>query len=644
MYRRTVALMASLLSPWPAVDARADLLLEVDGVELHGTLELVRAAATYCEVTTTDYLLANHGKPMDLWRVHGEVRNRTGRWLDHVIASYWVESERPGCEEWDTPEGMFSIDIQSWGLLNIIRSRGRNVVAPGAVLTDETDYLILLRGDPAPHFRDWRLDYRLGAGGDSDSDPEAAEAALGLDRTTRRQLQRGLQAAGFSPGAADGLFGPRTRAAIRSWQRSRSEPPTGYLDAASAAALRPVGSASAGQPPGATSRADLEFWQSIANSTNPLMFEGYLSRFPNGAFRALAQNRLAVLGRSAAAAPASARAEPAPRAETPRRTEARRSREPVRTPALRSRPAGQQSGATSRADLAFWQSIANSTSPSVFESYLSQFPNGAFRALAQNRLAVLGRSAAAPRASARAEPAPRAETPRRPEARRSPEGRRPAPEATSAVSRPDAARRPGDVFRDCAECPEMVVLPGGRLAMGRYEVTVGEYRAFSEATGGGAGSGCATRPGTGSWRDPGFPQTDRHPVTCMNGDDAREYVSWLSRRTGAAYRLPTEAEWVRAAGSSEPGCYDRPSSQGTCPVGSYGADGAGLSDMLGNVEELTSTCYRDWVGRRCSTSNTILGACWDNSRNHLRLSYRNHYSDASLRVNTVGFRVVRTLD
>ena len=46
------------------------------------------------------------------------------------------------------------------------------------------------------------------------------------------------------------------------------------------------------------------------------------------------------------------------------------------------------------------------------------------------------------------------------------------------------ARRSGEVFRDCAECPAMVVLPGGGLALGRYEVTVGEYRAFASPTGG----------------------------------------------------------------------------------------------------------------------------------------------------------------
>ena len=67
----------------------------------------------------------------------------------------------------------------------------------------------------------------------------AVEEALRLDRPARRQIQRGLQAAGFDPGGADGLFGPRTRAAIRRWQTSRGARATGYLDRASVAALRP---------------------------------------------------------------------------------------------------------------------------------------------------------------------------------------------------------------------------------------------------------------------------------------------------------------------------------------------------------------------------------------------------------------------
>ena len=65
------------------------------------------------------------------------------------------------------------------------------------------------------------------------------EQGLGLDRAARREIQAGLQAVGFDPGGADGMFGPRTRAAIRSWQMSRGVRATGYLDGAAAAALLP---------------------------------------------------------------------------------------------------------------------------------------------------------------------------------------------------------------------------------------------------------------------------------------------------------------------------------------------------------------------------------------------------------------------
>ena len=71
--------------------------------------------------------------------------------------------------------------------------------------------------------------------------PPAAEAALDLDRPARRVIQQGLQNEGFDPGAADGLFGPRTRAAIRRWQEARGVPPTGYLDSVAAELLRAAG-------------------------------------------------------------------------------------------------------------------------------------------------------------------------------------------------------------------------------------------------------------------------------------------------------------------------------------------------------------------------------------------------------------------
>ena len=138
----------------------------------------------------------------------------------------------------------------------------------------------------------------------------------------------------------------------------------------------------------------------------------------------------------------------------------------------------------------------------------------------------------------------------------------------------------GDRFRDCAECPEMVVLPAGSyrmgspsheqgrvgdegpvhevtiaapFAIGRHEVTVAEFGRFVDETGYSAASWCWTlengkwesRNGRG-WRNPGFDQGGRHPVACVSWDDAQAYAAWLSRQTGEEYRLPSESEWEYA--------------------------------------------------------------------------------------------------
>ena len=172
--------------------------------------------------------------------------------------------------------------------------------------------------------------------------------------------------------------------------------------------------------------------------------------------------------------------------------------------------------------------------------------------------------------------------------------------------------------------------------MGRYEVTVGEYRAYASATGV-SGGRCT---GGGSWQDPGYPYgyspTDRHPVSCVSWDDAQQYVSWLSRTTGARYRLPTDAEWERAATGSHPGCYeDRTGHEGPCPVGTYGANGAGLSDMLGNLYEWTADCQEgDCVMR---------GGAWHGDVEFLRPNPR-YWRAIDGRSAYRGFRVSRTLD
>ena len=199
---------------------------------------------------------------------------------------------------------------------------------------------------------------------------------------------------------------------------------------------------------------------------------------------------------------------------------------------------------------------------------------------------------------------------------------------------------PGTAFRDCEVCPELVVLPGGQLALGRFEVTVGEYRAFASATGGGAGGGCqANSVAPESWQDPGYPQTARHPVTCLSWPDAQEYVSWLSQETGASYRLPSDAEWGRAAGGSQPGCYvDRTGTASTCPVGSYGSNRLGLSDMASNLAEWTSDC---WEGD-CA-SRVVRGGSWVASPQFQIPAQRNEFS-AHRRTAFVGFRIARDLE
>jgi formylglycine-generating enzyme required for sulfatase activity len=149
---------------------------------------------------------------------------------------------------------------------------------------------------------------------------------------------------------------------------------------------------------------------------------------------------------------------------------------------------------------------------------------------------------------------------------------------------------PKDGFRECENCPEMVVVPAGAFTMGarsqsdlydvgpphtvtigrpfavgKLHVTVDQFAAFVRETRYSGGSRCQAWDSEGnkwiehadrSWRNPGFAQDGSHPVVCMNWNDAKAYADWLAKKTGRPYRLLSEAEWEYAAhGRTSPGAY-----------------------------------------------------------------------------------------
>lgn len=295
-------------------------------------------------------------------------------------------------------------------------------------------------------------------------------------------------------------------------------------------------------------------------------------------------------------------------------------------------------------------------------------------------------------------------------------------------------------FRDCPTCPEMVRIPVGAFAMGpaisggpgspspydedrmgdgqfigpkhrvtigtsfaigKYEVTRGEFAAFVAATGRQTGSSCFgytygekniglnEMPGR-SWRDPAFAQTDRHPVVCVSWDDARAYAAWLRQVTGKAYRLPSEAEWEYAARAGTQTSYYWGAAElrneacrfgnfldlttesvlklreigmeyflyecsdghvHTAPAGTFRPNAFGLHDMLGNAGEWTEDCYNktfdgaptdgsSWLAGDCSM-RMVRGGSWDNDGGYAHTAFRDHQGSAHRR-SQFGFRVART--
>ena len=226
------------------------------------------------------------------------------------------------------------------------------------------------------------------------------------------------------------------------------------------------------------------------------------------------------------------------------------------------------------------------------------------------------------------------------------------------VARP--GRAPGTAFRDCPDCPEMVVVPAGSFMMGspsheagraededpRHRVTiakpfaVGKYEVtFAEWDACVADGGCGGhRPEDEGWG------RGRRPLVNVSWDDAKAYVRWLSRKTGKPYRLPSEAEWEYAAragtttryswgddiGRNRANCLycdSRWDLKQTAPAGSFRANVFGLHDVHGNVSEWVEDCWNDnyagapadgspWTDGGC-TRRVLRGGSWFNEPRYL---------------------------
>ncbi len=228
---------------------------------------------------------------------------------------------------------------------------------------------------------------------------------------------------------------------------------------------------------------------------------------------------------------------------------------------------------------------------------------------------------------------------------------------------PNAHARPRTLpsFQDCPSCAKMVVLPAahflmgspadepgrgpdegpqvdvevGRFAIADADVTRAQWRAFVEDTGRADGLGCAysglpkEQASAASWRNLGFAQGDDEPVVCVSWNEAQAYVQWLSRKTGRAYRLPTEAEWEYAARAGTSTAFPwgkdashdwanygadaccTPATEGadrwvnTSPIRSFPPNGFGLYDMIGNVWQWTQDCYVESLAGRPAVASSV---------------------------------------
>ena len=510
------------------------------------------------------------------------------------------------------------------------------------------------------------------------------------------------------------------------WDSSSLTAPFYFLPPTETAAVEQLTAPAA--PTGSSSAVELAYWNSIANSSNPAMFQSYLKRFPNGDFADLAAAKLEEL--KEAGGEQKSRTPAAPAVETQEITDLDQTYVAVQGANVRATPStdakivarlkaddpvlvtGQVKGKdwfrvefeggsgfvnatlltpADANEIAEWQDLKASPDAEAAKAFLKKHPDGTFKAKAEALLASLEQPAEPPPA----EPA------------------QPTAPAETSV-------KAGTTFRDCSDCPEMVVVPAGKFimgaasgetgiyqnespqrqvaiakafAVGRFEITIGEFAVFVNESGYDAGNSCYTdtvniSPGV-NWKSPGYSgyiAGERDPVVCIDWNTAQAYTVWLSKKTGKRYRLLTEAEFEYAAraGSTTifPWGTDANSAcafaniadaatistpwwrQGytavscndgggyTAPVGRYQPNAFGLYDMIGNVNEWVADCYVDGYGTAPTDGSaveitgcqqrSVRGGAWGSVPYLVRSAART-FAPANARLQVDGFRIAQDL-
>jgi formylglycine-generating enzyme required for sulfatase activity len=217
-------------------------------------------------------------------------------------------------------------------------------------------------------------------------------------------------------------------------------------------------------------------------------------------------------------------------------------------------------------------------------------------------------------------------------------------------------------FRDCATCPEMVVIPAGSFemgdaysrhtvtfaqpfAIGKFEVTQREWKTLM------------------GFNPSNFNGCDACPVENVSWTDTQDFIKRLNKKTGKNFRLPSEAEWEAACrgGESHQYCgsddistvawYGENSDGKTHPVGTKQANGYGVYDMSGNVWEwVEDGWHKNYTGapvdgsawQASDSSHILRGGSWYYDPMIIDAAERN-WNVPSFRYSTLGFRLARSL-